>query len=117
MAADQKTPLPGYPQYWGSKMVNVVEVNGPTLYAAGGQQINASDFGWGGFDACFPLGLSLSGTYYAALVQNGAVDATPSVPAGSVSYVKVQWFVTATNLEAGALDLSNEIVRLMFIGV
>lgn len=117
MAAQGVSVLPGYFQDWGTKKVGIVEVYGPTLYAAGGQTITASQFGLGGIEAIITLGRTLSGTYFPAQVQPLPIDAAPSVPLGAAASFKVPWFVVATGAEAGAIDLSTEIIRLLVIGV
>lgn len=118
MNAQQSAPLMGYFQNFGTKNAGVFELAGPTLYAAGGQTLNASQFGMGGFDFVDAGGgLSYSGTYYCR-IQYLPVDAAPSAQTpGGNTQVKVVWYVLATNAEAGAIDLSTEIVRLFAMGV
>lgn len=116
MAANQVTNLPGYPTKFGNKNFQVVELNGPTLYATGGQLISASQFGFGGFDHIACDCFSRSGTYYGR-VQYLPIDATPSLPLGAARTANIVWYVTATNAEAGALDLSAEILRLSLLMV
>lgn len=113
MNAQQAAPLPGYAQTFGTKDVVVIELAGPVLYAAGGQTIDAAQFGKGGFDfiSC-GQGLSYSGTYFAR-VQYLPIDAAPSLQNQSVKTAKILWYVLATGAEAGAIDLSTEILRLM----
>ncbi len=115
--AQQLSPLPGYQQYWGTKLAFVGEVVGPKSYVTGGQTIQASQLGWGGFDFVNAGGsLSYSGTFYCR-VQYLPVDAAPSVFNPGVKSIKLLWYVLATNAEvAGAVDLSAEIVRLQFTG-
>lgn len=110
------SPILGWEQKFGTKNAFVGELFGPTLYAAGGQVVNASQIGWGGFDVFTVVGLSYSGTYYCH-VQYMPVDAAPSVPTpGGNAQVKVLWFVKATGVEAGAIDLSAEVVRFFAMG-
>jgi hypothetical protein len=116
MAAQGLSPLAGYEQLWGNKKAFVGEVFGPTLYAAGGQTINASQLGWGGFDFAMVCGLSASGTFY-GYVQPLPVDATPSLPQQTTGSFKLMWRVLATGAEAGAIDLSNEVMKFFAIGV
>jgi len=116
MPAQALTPLSGYENIFGTKKAFVGELNGPTLYAAGGQLVTAAQLGWGGIDFAAVGGNSLSGTYYGR-VQMLPLDAAPSVPLGSAATFRVLWFVVATNAEAGALDLSGEILRLFVLGV
>lgn len=116
VVAQQLNPLPGYEQLWGSKKAFLGELVGPTLYASGGQTVNASQLGWGGFDMVQAPCLSLSGTYMAR-VQLLPLDAAPSEFLGACASVKVVWYVVATGAEAGAVDLSTEVMRLFAIGV
>jgi len=107
--------LPGYAsQGPAGKRTNIVELVGPVLYAAGGQTLTAAQFGHGGFDFVSCNGLSYSGTYFGR-VQYLAVDAAPSALKGAVPSVKIKWFVVSTGAEAGAIDLSGEILRIFMI--
>jgi len=116
MNAQQSAPMVGYEQLFGTKKASVFELAGPTLYAPGGQTVNASQFGWGGFDYVSSGMLSYSGTYFVR-VQPLPVDAAPSAQKnGGNSQVKVVWYVVATGAEAGAINLSAEIVRLLALG-
>lgn len=115
IVAQSITPLSGFQNYWGDKIVFISEYVGPVLYATGGVQVNASDIGMKGFDAFDVMGLSYSGTYYCH-VQYLAVDAAPSDLKGQVQAVKLVWMVLSTNAEAGAIDLSGEIVRFFAAG-
>lgn len=118
MAAQDVTIIPGYQQYWGTKKAVIFELNGPALYATGGQTINASQLGMGGIDAVIPLGRSYSGTYAVRDAQYLAVDAAPSAVKGAVSSIKLPWYNVSDALEVTATTvLTTEIVRVMIIGV
>ena len=99
--------LPGYPTKWGQKIAQIVDWTGPTLYAAGGMTLLASDLAMGGIDIVLG-GVSQSGTYRA----EGRAIGT-----GTRASIKIMVFVIATGLEAGAIHLDAEIFRLCFIGV
>jgi len=117
MNAEQVIPLPGYQQYWGSKLAFIGELAGQLSYTTGGQQFDASALGLGGFDSFEVVGRSYSGTYRCE-VQYLAVDAAPSAPKGAVASVKIIWIVVATGAEvANAVDLSGEIIRFQAVGV
>lgn len=111
----QIIPLPGYPQQWGTKNVELGEMVGPSSYATGGVTINASSFGWGGFDRFAATGRSYSGTY-SAQVQPLPITAGAKSNQSIKSY-KVVWIVIATGAEvANAVDLSAEIMRFEAVG-
>lgn len=118
MNAQQKAPVQGFPQNWGTKQVEVGELAGPATYVTGGQTVNASDFGWGGFDAFLMPMLSYSGTYY-FLVQPLTVDASPSAQKPQLTSVKVIWMVVATGVEAanGLTTLDDEVARFIAISI
>lgn len=101
------TPLLGYPTKWGNKNVESIDWVGPVLYAAGGIAFPSGNFGWGAFDSGYGS-VSQSGTYSAVIRFSG--DGAQISP-------KVVVFVNATGAEAGALDLSDEVFRLTFVGV
>ena len=122
--------LPGYPIYQGSKKISVVDLKGPVSYAGGGETIQAAQFGQGGIDAVEPLNkgivtmptaaadsvpemvaLSMSGTYFVTITFGTGTNGD------AVTSVTIKWYVTATGVEAGAIDLSAEIVRALFIFV
>ena len=115
MQAEQKAPLMGYPDLWGTKRAEIAEVAGPASYVTGGQTINASDMGFGGFDWVDAGGQSYSGTYYGR-ISYLPVSAPPSAQNPACKQVKLQWIVTATGAEAAAaVNLSGEIMRMIVI--
>lgn len=118
MAAQQVTIIPGYENIWGTKKSLCIELTGPSSYSTGGQVLNASQFGWGGFDAVIGVGRSYSGTFKVADVQYMPVDAAPSAVKGAVAQVKLPWYNVSDGLEVTATtDLDEQIVRVLLIGV
>lgn len=117
MNAEQKAPVDGYPQNFGTKHYLVDEFAGPTSYVTGGQTINASDVGMGTFDYFDAGELSYSGTYYFR-VQPLPTSPNPSTQKPGITQVKVLWIVAATGLEVGpATNLSGEIARFIALGL
>lgn len=118
LTAENLFTLPGYmSKGFGAKNVQVLDLVGPNPYAAGGQTMTASSLGMGGFDAVIAVGFSRTGTYYGRVQMTVPADAAGVPPAGASASVKVAWYVTATNAEAGAIDLSQEVMRVVCIGV
>jgi len=117
--------LPGYPIYLGSKKIVVADLKGLATYTPGGETIKASQFGQGGIDFVEPINkqsitvggaqfiaaLSKSGTYYVT------IKLASTTPKDAVASVVITWYVTATGLECGALDLHAEEVRVLFVFV
>ncbi len=95
----------------GSKLVAVIDVTGPVLYATGGKSISLSNYNLGGMSAVEYIsgGVSSNGTY----IVNGV---TPTSHIGVSSSYLLMWTVVATGLEAGAIDLSGSTVRLLVYG-
>lgn len=115
--SQQLSPLPGYEQVWGSKKRFVGELAGPSLYVQGGQTVNASQLGWGGFDTVGVSGLSYSGTY-SYRIQFLPIKPNPTAFNPSVKSVKVIWIVVGTGVEAAAnTDLHAEVCRFDATGV
>lgn len=79
-------PLAGYPQPWGSKIVEQFDRTGPTSYtqftspSTGGDVMNASDIAQGGFERV-ALGTDTTGQISAVAIMNlgGYANAVPSV--------------------------------------
>ena len=114
------TPLPGYPQPMGSRMIAILNHAGPkaNAYTAGGEVFDATHlFGGGVLDAVLP-GVSWSynasavGTYYVIVVY--PVAQAIAGASGPLT-VKLQWF-TAAGSEVTTQDLSAEFVKLVVIG-
>lgn len=114
-------PFRNFPTAWGNVMVSVVGHAGPVLYTVGsfntipitgGDTVYASEFGLKSLVAVIPLGMSDLGTYY---VQPVPITDSDYGNATGTSY-KLIWYVQATGVEAAAIDLSAQTVRLLGIG-
>lgn len=115
-------PLAEYPDSFGAKRCTVFSHKGPALYAAlttnpvaGGDTVQASESGIKYFDAVIPIGFSDSGLYWVQGVAPAANPSTNKQAAHAPSW-KLKWIVTSTGVEAGAIDLSAETVRLIGLG-
>lgn len=111
--------LADYPDCFGAHKASVFGHKGPTLYApfttnpvAGGDNVGAVEAGVKFFDAVIPVGFSDSGLYYVRGVAPAGNPSSNKAAAHASSW-KLKWFVTATNAEAGAIDLSAEYVRCL----
>jgi hypothetical protein len=108
--------LPGYPQPFGSRLVNVVQYQGPTAYVQGGESLNATQFGWGSFDR-------VSGSDSVNANNSGNYSAKPRYPVSQASNSAtgsqtVNIVMTAANGTEAAnnTNLSGEYVRLELFG-
>lgn len=99
-------PLVGYPTVVGTKKVQTFDWTAPNPYVVGGVSISCVPFGWGAFESGYG-GVSESGTYWCHVRFSGK---------GAQQTCKVMVFVTATGVEATAIDLSAEIFRLNLVG-
>ena len=114
------TPLPGNPTVWGNKKAQVLDHVGPNPYTAGGEVFDAVHLGWSGLEwvdlpngqSTAALGNTKSGNYNVRVIYD-----TASVIDGALSSVKLQWFVAAGGAEAGAIDLSAEVIRMLVTGI
>ena len=107
------TILPGYVTSISDKYEIIVDHTGPVLYVAGGETINASDFGLGGIETVAIHALSSPGL-------NGAtvIFSTTAAPTGAaVKSVKIKWFTTATMVTEASGNLSAQTIRLQIRGV
>jgi len=95
----------------GSKLVAVLDLTGPVLYATGGVSFNLSNYVVGGISAVEFVsgGASSNGTYY-------VYGRPPTGNAVATSSYKLVWIVAATGVEAAAIDLSASTVRIMVFG-
>ena len=125
--------LAGYPQQVGEKIEAIVDIDGPSSYgntgtfATSGQQINASDFGLGGFEMIGTDNLSADGVNAVQIVLGATVAGTKDIatapPAGSPGDVAktavIHWYTTpASSAEvANGTNLSGKYVRLQIRGV
>jgi hypothetical protein len=109
------TQLLGYETEWANKKVMCVDVVGPASYvntgtfATSGQPINASDFGWGGFD--FVMAMPSSDGLDIGYVASGTSGS-------SFTTFNLHWFVIATGAEVtNTTNLSTKTIRLLLVGV
>lgn len=116
-------PLDGYPTSWGSSRASIMGVVGPNPYAAvvpgtapavatGGQTIAAQDFGLKYFDYVV-AGLSDTGAYRVECIPG---DQSGNGPKGACVSYTLRWVVVSTGNEAGSIDLSDEVVRVLVVG-
>lgn len=118
--------LEGYPTSWGNTRVSVFVHRGPSSYVAAGSddtypnlgdRVTAEEAGLKAFDAVIPLGTSsIGGTYRVEVLWPGGDTPTLGGAAVPDRFVILRWIVTATNDEAGTIDLSAATVRLLAIG-
>jgi hypothetical protein len=98
--------LPDYPSVIGPLRVCILDVDGPTSYATGGQAITAQAVGmnWIEFVSC-------SGS-------SDKLNTVRQVPTkGAVKTAYLMWSVAATGAEVAAVvDLSAKFVRVMVFG-
>lgn len=80
----------------------IVLYTGPATYATGGDPLDPADFRMGKVFAI--LGVVASG------------GTTPYLLHYDVAASKIMWFVASTGLEAGAITLSGETVRMEVVG-
>jgi len=112
--------LDGYSLPIGDKIEIIVDHDGPASYtggAAGGETINASDFGLGGFELIQCDALSSDGlnTVFPTLTGQSTSAANK---ANAVTSATLRWFVTATGAEvANGVALNTKSVRLQIRGV
>jgi len=126
-------PLPGYPQPIGAKYDLVCDLDGPASYnntgtfATSGQQINAADFGLGGFEYIEVDDLSSDGVNAVQVVLGattaGATNLNPAPGSGQPAIVPVtavlHWYTgpsSATEV-SNTTPLNSKYVRLRIRGV
>lgn len=131
-------PLPGYPcpnEKGGYDWIG--DVDGPTSYVntgvfnTSGQQLNAIDFGFGGFEIVDAPALSSDGINDIVLVMGatvaGATQLSPSPPAGSsgpaVANAVLHWYTAVRGVGSNPSEVANntnlsaKTVRLRITGV
>lgn len=115
-------PLADYPDSFGAHKGSVFPHQGPVLYAAlttnpvaGGDTVNAVEAGLKFFDAVIPVGFSDSGLYSVVGVAPAGNPSTNKQAAHARQW-KLKWTVVSTGVEAGAVNLSAETVRLFAVG-
>jgi len=120
--------LAGYPQPVGAKYEAYIDVDGLASYvntgtfATSGQQINASDFGFGGFESVEELNDTSSDGVNGLVVVLGATVAgatnlqpAPAGPPGPVATTAVlHWYTAPSNATevSNGVNLSGKYVRL-----
>jgi hypothetical protein len=124
--------LAGYPQPVGAKYELVIDHDGPASYVnsgtfgTSGEQINAADFGLGGFEYIEADGLSSDGANGVQIVLGATIGgATNLQPAPATSpgplatTAVVHWYPVATLATevANAVNLSGKYIRLRIRGV
>lgn len=120
--------LPGYPLPFGSRKMNVTLHQGPLLYAAGGETVNASTYGWGSFDrvaGSVSFNANNSGNYTVqvlypvgqspAVANNNITGGASGIPTGS-NTVKLKWIAANGSEAANNTNLSSEFARIEYIG-
>jgi hypothetical protein len=108
---------------WGDRPYAIIDHQGPLLYVpvvvgvspavpTGGDPIAPAEFGLStGLEGIFMVGGSLTGTYIVYAFQLGAYNQGLGNPTWAL-----KWVIAATGVEAGAIDLSGEVVRLVGFG-
>ena len=121
--------LAGYPQPVGAKYEIIVDIDGPASYvnsgtfASSGQQINASDFGFGGIEYIEVDGLSSDGVnavqlVLGATVSPAATNLQPAPPAGQPGPIAqsavIHWFTSPSSASevANGVNLAGKYVRV-----
>lgn len=114
-------PFRNFPTAFGNIMTSIVGHAGPVLYTVGsfgtipitgGDTVTAREFGLKFLVGVVPLGMSDTGEYY---VQPVPITDSDSGNVTGTSYQLI-WYVQATGVEAGAVDLSGQTVRLLGFG-
>lgn len=102
------TPLPDYPQPFGSRNCEVAEYTGPANYQQTGDVLAAAQLGWGCIDVCHG-GVSYSTTYLVrAQYGNNAVLAGNNVT--------LFWYFANGTQASNNANLSAEKARIQFFG-
>jgi hypothetical protein len=124
--------LAGYPNFVGDKMEIIADIDGPASYpntstfATSGQQINASDFGLGGFEYVESDGLSSDGVNAVQVVLGattaGATNLQPAPvapPGPCVQSAVIHWYTTPSSAteSTNATNLSGKYIRVHIRGV
>jgi hypothetical protein len=121
-------PLPGYPcpnEKGGYDWIG--DVDGPVSYPTNGQQLNAIDFGFGGFEIVDTPGLSSDGVNEIIVTLGattaGAFNLQPAPPAGmsavTATTVTLRWFtgIARTTEVVATTNLSSKSIRLRISAV
>ncbi len=119
-------PLPGYPQPFGTRFIDIVTHQGPTSYTTGGENVGVPA-GWGSIDragAGQSFNNTATGQYsvqvlypigQAPLLSGNSIQ-LGGVPTGSSS-IKLKWSTASNGTEvASNTNLSGEFVRVDYYG-
>jgi hypothetical protein len=109
-------PLPNYQQPLGTRKILITNHNGPALYVAGGETVNANTFGWGSFDgvrAGYSVNANNSGNFYAVPIFPVGQAANNVSGANSV---KLKWFSANGTEATNNNNLALEYIRMEYIG-
>src|SRR5208283_4504467 len=112
------TPVPGYPQPWGTKIRMLVDRTGPKSYSnigtssGTGDVLNASDLGLGGFETCTVAwqGFSSTGNYLVRVytgTSTTSITNTAPFSGNAVQKVVIVWYTASTAFVAGTTEVSN----------
>lgn len=121
--------LAGYPQPVGEKYEILADIDGPASYAntgtfaTSGQQINAADFGFGGFESVETLTDATSDgvngiTIVLGATVAGATNLQPAPPAGqpgqAVTTAVIHWYTgpALTSEVANGVNLAGKYIRI-----
>ncbi len=119
MSLPANTILPGYPQPWGTKEVDVFDHAGIVNYQQATRDvIHNTDLGLGGFDEVeVGSGYSQSGTYLVVVLY--PTLAAGKTSNGAIQSVTLKWFTLTSGLPTAEVtngtDLSGESVRVKVI--
>jgi hypothetical protein len=116
------TPFPDSPRNGGlgDRPYAIIDWQGPNPYVViatgnpptGGQPISPGAFGLSApVEAIIPVGLSSSGTYYVYAVQLTSYNQGQ----GNATWA-LMWITAATGAQAGGINLSAEVIRLIAFG-
>lgn len=108
------TALNDYPQPYGSRMTIIANYVGPANYQAGGETLNASQFGWGAFDRVE------GGSSWNAANNTQLYTVRAYYPGGTTksgNNVALTWWYSANGVQvANATNLAGETARIQMTG-
>lgn len=108
---------------WGDRPYAIIDIQGPNPYVpivngtspnppTGGQPVTPSTFGLvAGLEGIFSVANSLTGIYRVEAVQLTSYN--QGLPNTTWA---LRWVIAATGVEAGSVDLSGEVARLIAFG-
>jgi hypothetical protein len=108
MAVGSAKQTQGFADIFGGRGFNVIDYTGPALYVPGtGEKLDPKFFG---FQNTIQSILDISGD------QSGAYYGTAFPVNNGVTAWYIRWFVVATGVEAGAINLSTKTLKITAIG-